>query len=398
MVGSSIFQQLKKIPYQLWILGIADALLNISAAMIFTISGPFMKEVLKSSSVTIGILEGIVELISWGVRLISGVLSDYFRNRKAIMVLGYITVILSRPILALATNAYTVLLGRACDRMGKGIQATPREALVADISPARLRGACFGLRHSLGMLGSMIGAFLVFYVMRTTQCNYQLIFWVSSLPALLAILFLILSVHEVKQPEDKSPKVSLKPSEILMLGKGYWAIAIVSVFFMLCRSSEVFIVLRALEFGMTIELVPFIMVTYNLSEAAISYPIGRLSDYIGRPVCIGISIIFLSLANFLIGSADRKELIFLGALLWGIQRGIGHSIFLSWVADKALSHLRATAYGTFYLISGMALFFSNLIAGIIINYAGYKALYIGHALLGVFPLVSLLLFTRREGQ
>ncbi|MBM3633655.1 MAG: MFS transporter [Alphaproteobacteria bacterium] len=389
-------QQLRKIPFQLWVLGIADALLNISAAMIFTISGPFMKEVLKSSLVSMGILEGLVELTSWTARLISGILSDYLKNRKALMVLGYLVVILSRPILALATSVHTVLLGRSFDRIGKGIQASPREAMVAEISPPELRGACFGLRHSLGMIGSMIGAFLVFYVMRVTQCNYRMIFWVSSIPALLAILFLILSVHEVKQPEIKNRKISLKPRELLALGKGYWAIVIVSVFFMLCRSSEVFIALRALEFGMAIELIPFIMMTYNLSEAAISYPIGRLSDYVGRPFCIALSIIFLSMANFFIGSADRNEIIFLGAFLWGIQRGIGHSIFLSWVGDKALPHLRATAYGTFYLISGMSLFFANLITGIIINYTSYKTLYMGHALLGFLPLISLILFIGKE--
>lgn len=391
-----MFQQLKKIPFQLWIVGLADALLNVSAAMIFIISGPFMKEVLQSSPVAIGILEGVVELVSWSVRLISGVLSDYLKNRKRLMVLGYLTVILSRPILALATSVYTVLLGRSLDRSGKGIQATPREALVADISPPDLRGACFGLRHSLGMVGSMMGAFVVFYIMRATQCNYRLIFWVSSIPAVMAVLFLILSVHEVKQPESKSLRISLKPKYLFALGKGYWGITVVSVLFMLCRSSEVFMALRALEFGMAVELVPFVMLTYNLSESAISYPIGRLSDYIGRPLCIGTSIVFLSLANFLIGIADREEIILLGALVWGIQRGIGHSVFLSWVADKALPHLRATAYGVFYLISGISLFFANLISGIIISHASYRALYIGHALLGTLPLLSLTLFMRRE--
>jgi MFS family permease len=311
------------------------------------------------------------------------------------MILGYLTVILSRPILALATNIYAALLGRSFDRLGKGIQASPREALVADISPAELRGACFGLRHSLGMAGSMIGAFVVYYIIRATQYDYRGIFWISSIPALLAILFLIVSIHEVRQPEVKSLKISLKPKEILTLGKEYWIIVLIGIFFMLCRSSEVFITLRALEFGMALELIPFIMVTYNLAEALISYPIGWLSDYIGRPLCICIAIIFLLLANFIIGSATKNEMIFLGALLWGIQRGIGHSVFLAWVADKALPHLRATAYGFFYFIIGISLFFTNLITGIIINHTNYKILYIGHACLGILPLVGLGLFIKK---
>lgn len=106
-----IFKQLRQIPCQLWVLGVADGLLNVSAAMIFTISGPFMKDALKSTSIAIGILEGIVEFISWNIRLVSGVFSDYFKNRKFFMVLGYAIVILSRPILALSTIFSTVLRG-----------------------------------------------------------------------------------------------------------------------------------------------------------------------------------------------------------------------------------------------------------------------------------------------
>jgi MFS family permease len=396
MVDNPKSQQLKKIPFQLWILGIAEALLNVSAAIIFTISGPFMKEVLKSSSITIGTVEGIVELVSWSARLVSGILSDYFKNRKSLMVLGYLMVILSRPVLALANSIYMVSLGRSFDRIGKGVQASPREALVADISPSDLKGACFGLRHSLGVVGSIVGGVLLFYAMRATKCNYRLIFWISAIPALLAILFLILRVDEIKPPEVKSLKISLKPKELLTLGKGYWTIVIMSIFFMLCRSSEVFIVLRASELGMTLELISFVMMTYNLSEVLISYPIGRLSDYIGRPLCIGIAIVFLSFANFFIGIADKEEIIFLGAFLWGIQRGISHSIFLSWIADKALPYLRGTAYGAFYLISGMTLFFTNLITGIIINYTSYRTLYIGQALLCILPLVGALYFTTKE--
>ncbi|WP_010301864.1 MFS transporter [Candidatus Odyssella thessalonicensis] len=396
MASTSIFQHIKRIPSQLWILGIAGALLNISAAMIFTISGPFMKDVLKQSSIIIGSLEGIVELASWSTCLVSGILSDYLRNRKTFMILGYITVILSRPLLALATNVYIFLLGRSLDRIGRGLQATPREALVADISPSELRGTFFGLRHSLGMVGSIMGAFLVFYVLKISQYNYRLIFWISSIPALLAVLFLILYVREVKQPENKSVRISLNPKEALALGKRYWSFIMVSVFFMLCRSSEVFITLRALECGMAKELVPFIMVICNLSELAISYPIGKLSDYIGRPICIGIAILLLSLANFLISIAGREEIIFLAALLWGIQRGIGHSIFLPWIADIALLPLRATAYGAFYLISGIALFLSNLIAGIIIYHTSYEVLYTGYCFLGIFPLASLIFFCKKE--
>jgi len=390
-----IFKQLRQIPCQLWVLGMADGLLNVSAAMIFTISGPFMKDALKSTSIAIGILEGIVEFISWNIRLVSGVFSDYFKNRKFFMVLGYAIVILSRPILALSTIFSTVLVGRAFDRIGKGIHATPREALVADLAPIHIRGACFGLRHSLGIVGSLTGACIVFYMMKIFPSDYRLVFWVSALPAMVALLFLILWVRDTKQPEYKRAKVPLKPKELFALGKEYWRITTLCFLLMLCRSSEVFITLRALELEVPLEFVPFIMVTYNLSESVISYPIGILSDHLGRPFCITVAIICLSLANFLIGTAQTKEIIFLGAFLWGIQRGIGHSIFLSWIADKSPPHLRATAYGAFYFVGGTSLFIANLISGIVINLSGYKALYIGHALLGIFPLMNLVLLVRR---
>jgi MFS family permease len=192
------------IPLSIWAIGTASCLLNISSALVFSLSGIY----LHGQGVGIqwiSFLEHFVDCIAYVMKVVSGVISDYFRRRKTIMVIGFGMATLSRPILALSVTflavslAYSIIfLSRILERIGNGMQSTPRDALVADLSPSDIKGECFGLRTALTNAGSVIGTGLAVIAMLWTSSNYEQIFWMACLPPILAFTILIMFVKDSK--------------------------------------------------------------------------------------------------------------------------------------------------------------------------------------------------------
>ena len=140
---------LRQIPAGIWVLGLVSMLMDISSEMVHSLLPMFMVTTLGTSVLVVGLIEGLAEATALIVKVFSGALSDYLGRRKGLAVLGYAMGALSKPLFALAPGMGLVVTARLIDRVGKGIRGAPRDALVADIAPAHLRGAAFGLRQSL---------------------------------------------------------------------------------------------------------------------------------------------------------------------------------------------------------------------------------------------------------
>ena len=147
MKSSALQRQARdgKIPVTVWQIGIMMFLMNISFVMAYSFSGLYLKHILGASAVGIGVLEGFCEMISHLMKLFSGMLSDFFRRRKGIMVVGYIFSVLSRPLLAISNSFILVFSARMMERFGNGVQASPRDAIIADVAPRKRIGASYGL-------------------------------------------------------------------------------------------------------------------------------------------------------------------------------------------------------------------------------------------------------------
>jgi sugar phosphate permease len=140
------FATLRQLPSAIWVLGFVSLLMDISSEMVHSLLPMFLVSSLGASVATVGLIEGFAEATALIVKVFSGVLSDYLGNRKWLAVAGYALGALSKPFFAIAPSAGLVLTARIADRVGKGLRGAPRDALVADIAPAHLRGAAFGLR------------------------------------------------------------------------------------------------------------------------------------------------------------------------------------------------------------------------------------------------------------
>src|SRR4029450_12766305 len=160
----------------------------------------------------------------------------------------------------------------------------PRDALVAALSPADLRGASFGLRQSLDTIGAFMGPLLAIGLMWWTSDNFTAVFWVAVIPAFLALALIVFAVREPDRPEQlRAVRNPISLAEIKNLGAAYWwGVAVASVF-PLPRFSEAFLILRAQNVGLPLMLVPAVLVAMNVVYALAAYPAGVISDRISRP-------------------------------------------------------------------------------------------------------------------
>ena len=171
-------------------------LMDTSSELIHSLLPIFMSTVLGASMTTIGIIEGVAEATAAITKVFSGALSDYLGKRKFLMILGYGLAAFTKPIFPLATSIGWVFGARFVDRVGKGIRGAPRDALVADITPPKLRGAAYGLRQALDSVGAFIGPLLAVLFMAWFADNLKATMWIAVIPAFLAVAVLMIYVRE----------------------------------------------------------------------------------------------------------------------------------------------------------------------------------------------------------
>jgi MFS family permease len=364
-----------KIPYMIWIIGISTLLVNLSSIIVFSLTPLYLTQVFGMTTFHLGILEGVVEFISWAVRIFAGFISDYFKKRKPLLIIAYILTIFARPILALAPNIAWIYSAKIIDRISNGLQATPREALVGDIAPKETKGACYGLRQSLGFAGSIIGALSVMVLMPHLNNNFSYMFWVAAIPSVLALLSLIFFVSDVTSLKPQQAKSQRKPmrvllKEIMSLDPAFWLLLCVAGIFMLSNYSGAYRILQANNVGIPLESVSIVMLVQNIGALA-GFPMGKLSDKYDRKILLSIGFAVTILSNLCFGLIHSVLGVILGATLWGVQMGVTQSIFQAMIADTVQPDLRGTSFGIYYLVTACALFLANTVMGFVFNSYGY---------------------------
>src|SRR5262249_55948814 len=277
---------LREIPSAVWALGFVSLLMDVSSEIIHALLPVYLVTVLGASMLTVGFIEGIAEAAASITKVFSGALSDKLGKRKLLTVIGYGLAAFTKPIFPLASAISWLVAARFIDRIGKGIRGAPRDALVADIAPAHLRGASFGLRQSLDTVGAFVGPALAIGLMWLTANRFQTVFWFAVMPAFLAVGLLIFAVHEPERPRElRKVRAPLSLAELKVLGPAYWWVVGVAVVFSIARFSEAFLISQSV--GLPVALVPMVLVLINVFYAFAAYPAGVLSDNADRVTVLG---------------------------------------------------------------------------------------------------------------
>jgi MFS family permease len=350
---------LRSLPRTVWVLGLVSLFMDISTETIHSVL-PLFLVAMGTNLIEIGFIEGIGEVVATVLKVFSGRLSDVWKRRKDLVVFGYGLSALAKPLFAIAIHPTWVLLARIVDRMGKGIRVAPRNALLADVTPIEQRGAAFGLRKSLDSIGAVVGPILATVLMASQQ-NFRLVFWVAMLPAIVAVILLTLQVREV--PKERSHTPALSWQMLNDLSPAFWQLTAIIAVFHLGDSSEAFLLLRSQQFDIAPTVAPLLLMVMNFTYSVTAYPLGRLSDRVGRYRFLLVG--FGLYAIVYLGFAFTRENWQIWGLfgLYGIYLGSTQGLFGALVADLVAPDLRGTAFGVFGLAMGMSLLAANLIAG-----------------------------------
>ncbi|NCB60702.1 MAG: MFS transporter [Gammaproteobacteria bacterium] len=381
---------LRKIPAAVWILGFVSMLMDVSSELIHSLLPLFMVTSLGASALMVGFIEGLAQSTALIVKIFSGMLSDYLGKRKWLAVTGYALGAFTKPVFALASSIDLVLTARLLDRVGKGIRGTPRDALVADLTPPEVRGAAFGLRQSLDSVGAFVGPLLGVGLMLLWANDFRAVFWVAVIPGMLSVLLLIFGVSEPDTPATHKRTNPLVMANLRRLDSRYWWVVGIGSIFTLARFSEAFLILRAHDSGIPIAYIPLVLVLMSMVYALSAYPFGHLSDQISRYKLLSYGLLMLIAADIALAINGHWSVLLLGIGFWGLHMGATQGILAALVADTAPDDLRGTAFGFFNLASGIALLAASVIAGWLWDSFGASATFLTGA---GFCGITLLLVT-----
>lgn len=373
------------LPAQVWALGFVSLLTDVSSELVHALLPLLLVGTLGASMLMLGVIEGLAEGTASIVKLFAGTVSDRFRRRKPLILIGYGLSALTKLVFPLAGSAAAVLGARLVDRIGKGIRGAPRDALIADVTPPAQRGAAYGLRQSLDTIGAVIGPLLALGLMAWLGV-VQHALWFAAIPGLLAVLVLWWFVRE---PEVQEPAPSKRFSlrDWRALDARLWWVLGLAVVLGLARFGEGFLVIHGRDLGLGDRFAPLTLVLMSFVFTLLAYPAGLLADRWSRARLLGLSVLLLLAADLVLGFGQTLWGLGIGVALWGAHLGLSQGVLSAMLADAAPKSLRGTAFGLFHLLGGLAAFTASVLAGWVWQSAGPTPMFLIAASLATISLV-----------
>ena len=385
-----------RLPRTVWVLGVVSLLMDLSSEIYHALLPAFLTVTLGLPVVVMGALDGVAEATASMSKLVSGRLSDRNRKRKPWVLLGYGMAALSKPLFPLATSALPVLGARFIDRIGKGIRGAPRDAMIADETPPELRGRAFGLRQSMDTVGAFIAPLAAIGLMIWFRNDIRAVFWVAVIPAFLSFGFAWVMLRETSDRSTSKTRIvwggfrALDPQVKRLIAVGF--------LFGLARFSESFLILKGIDAGISPSWSPIVLALFNLAYLLLAYPAGILSDRMSPKGLLLAGIGLLIAADLVLGYGMSLWTLGLGVILWGAHMAFTQGIFSRMIADAAPEEQRATSFGAFFFVSGIAALLSSLGAGLIWDRDGASATFLAGAVLAAIAGAMLVLLPREDGR
>lgn len=374
---------------------------SCSSLMVFSILPVYLSEELHISHTKVGLIEGVAIGSSFAAKFFSGLLSDLQKKRKPLILLGTILSALTKPFFALCTGAPSMFFLRLLDRLSKGVRSAPTDALIGDLSESHLLASNYGLRQALYTLGAVAGAFLTMVLMLVSNDNYHLVFWLSLVPAVLAIFVLHFFINPKAETHPRHAEKSdfgITLSDIKQFDAAFWWLLVCIFFVMMARFSEAFVTLKAKETGLSTAMVPVIYILMDLVHSLSALPAGQYADKISRSKIFSIGLMITVASQFIIGYGDSYLSIAVGVFLVGLQLGITQGVIRALIVAKTPATLRGTAFSLYFGVSALAIFLGNIIAGHLSENFGMHATFFGGAIFTAIALVILAIMpTPRKG-
>ena len=371
-----------------FILGLVSLFTDLSSQMVFPLIPLFLITVLGTGAYAVGIVEGAAETTASLLKVVSGYWSDKIKRRKPFVLFGYSLSAITKPLFAFATIWSFVLFVRVIERIGKGLRTAPRDAIVAESSDESVRGKAYGFHRAMDGIGSVSGAALAFLLLPIL--GYRNIFLFAFIPGIIAV-FVILFIKEKKTPakEEEPKEISIKLSfkELPMNLKLF---IVVSSIFALGHFGYAFLLLRAVDIGLTDHKAILLYVLFYIVYTVCAIPSGILSDKIGRKPVLRAGYAIFGITSLGLVFTSNIYSILLLFVTYGIFYAMIDGAQRAFVVDLAPEHLKATALGTFHTAIGLVALPGGYIAGLLWDKISPETTFIYGLTLAV---ISLILFT-----
>ncbi|OFX40855.1 MAG: ABC transporter permease [Bacteroidetes bacterium GWA2_32_17] len=356
---------MKYLSKTVWVLSLVSLFTDIASEMLYPIMPIYLKTI-GFSIILIGVLEGIAEATAGLSKGYFGKLSDEKGKRLPFIQIGYGLSAISKPLLAIFTFPIWIFFARTLDRLGKGVRTGSRDALLSDEATPETKGRIFGFHRSMDTLGAAIGPIMALVFLYYNPEHYTTLFYIAFFPGVLAII-LTLIIKEKPKKENGKKKVSF--FSFLKYWKtsspAYRRIVIGLLFFTIFNSSDVFLLLKIKEAGLTDTWVIGTYIFYNLIYALLSYPIGILADKIGLKTIFVIGLLLFSVVYFGFAINSNLYVFFLLFFIYGIYAAATEGISKAWISNIADKNETATAIGTFTAFQSICTMLASTIAGLL---------------------------------
>ena len=385
-----------------FVAGIVSFFMDVSSEMIYPLVPLFLSNVLGVNKSVIGLIEGIAESTASLLKVFSGWYSDRIGNRKWLMAAGYGISTLSRPIIALAASWQNVMGSRFIDRFGKGVRTAPRDAIIAESSEKAYLARAFSFHRSLDTMGAVAGPALAFLLLGIFSDDYRKVFWLSMVPGVIAVLLIIFFIKEKKSKsaearkrgsaEGKNFRASELPNFRANLDWRFKSFVAISGLFALGNSSDVFLILRAQQIGIQTTMIPVVYLLFNLIYSLSSIPAGIAADKFGKKRVILTGFILFAILYYGFAVAPDAKSIWILFGFYGLFMGLTEGIQKAFLATIIPQDFKATAFGVYNTVVGLAMFPASVIGGYLWDHVSPSATFYFGAITAVVSAVLFVVY------
>ena len=349
----------------------------------------------------LGVIEGIAESVASFAKLFSGYLADRVDRRKPLVVVGYFVANAVKPLLAVTTAWWHILLIRFTDRLAKGVRGAPRDVMVAEsVGKGRL-GSAYGLIQSLDSAGAIAGPLIALLLL--ARYGIRSVFWAAAVPGALAVLVAIFGIHETRRrssdehnsKSDKQSAIASKASARALPGAFYMVLVAVTLF-SLGNSSDMFLVMRAQNVGIPVSLAPLLGLVFNITYTLGSWPAGRFSDRFSRRWIAATGYLIFAGVYFVFGRAPSTRAIWITMAVYGVYYALTQPVLKALVVDTVPQEVRGRALGVYFFATSVATLGASLITGELWKHKGPAFPFYLSAGLAVVSAALLIASPRRE--
>ena len=346
--------------------GITSFLNDTATEMAYWVLPAFLVS-LGAGPAQLGLIEGVAESVASLAKLFSGYLTDRLERRKPLVVAGYFVANAVKPVLAVVTAWWHILLIRFTDRLAKGVRGAPRDVMVAESVGKNRLGSAYGLIQSMDSAGAIAGPLAALLLL--ARYGIRGVFWAAAVPGALCVLVALFGVRETQhRSSDHGPR-AVKPDAAAsaalsheLPGSFYLVLSAVTLF-SLGNSSDMFLVMRAQNVGIRVALAPLLGLVFNITYTLGSWPAGWFSDHFSRRWIAAAGYLIFAAVYFVFGRAPSTLAIWISMAVYGLYYALTQPVLKALVVETVAQGIRGRALGVYFFVTSVATLAASLVAG-----------------------------------